>query len=64
MFDQRTRFIDRLGGAVDLMIDFATLGEYGFEPVAETAPARCSQRHRRRRPAALAIDRPTQLSIR
>jgi hypothetical protein len=34
----------RLADAADLLIDFATLGEYGFEPVGRAAPsceARC-----------------------
>jgi hypothetical protein len=32
-------WMDRAAGAVDLMIDFATLGEYGLEPVAQSAGA-------------------------
>lgn len=38
MFDT-TKSTDRLTDAVDLLIDFATLGEYGLEPVGRTAPA-------------------------
>jgi hypothetical protein len=35
MFETKTTFTARLTDAVDLIIDFATLGEYGLEPVAE-----------------------------
>lgn len=38
MFDQRTTFTGRLTDTVDLMIDFATLGEYGLEPVGRARP--------------------------
>jgi hypothetical protein len=33
MFDSRKEIGDRVVDAVDLVIDFATLGEYGLEPV-------------------------------
>ena len=33
MFDSKQTLTDRLAGAMDLAIDFATLGEYGLEPV-------------------------------
>ena len=33
MFDSKTSLAGRLTDAVDLLIDFATLGEYGLEPV-------------------------------
>ena len=36
MFDSKTTFSGRLTDAVDLFIDFATLGEYGLEPVGRT----------------------------
>lgn len=36
MFDSKTQITDRLTDAVDLLIDFATLGEYGLEPVGRT----------------------------
>jgi hypothetical protein len=45
MFDTKTSFTGRLTNAVDLLIDFATLGEYGLEPVGRT-PERCEARHR------------------
>ena len=37
----------RLADAADLMIDFATLGEYGLEPVAEPLPQECRSGRRR-----------------
>jgi hypothetical protein len=49
MFDSKMTFTERLADAVDLLIDFATLGEYGLEPVGRTAPS-CQSR-RRSRPA-------------
>jgi hypothetical protein len=36
MFDSKTQITARLTDAVDLFIDFATLGEYGLEPVGRT----------------------------
>jgi hypothetical protein len=36
MFDSKTKITERLTDAADLMIDFATLGEYGLEPVGRT----------------------------
>jgi hypothetical protein len=45
MFDSKTNVTGRLTDAVDLLIDFATLGEYGMEP-AERPPAPCGSRHR------------------
>jgi hypothetical protein len=36
----------RLADAADLAIDFATLGEYGLEPV-EPAVRACESRHRK-----------------
>ena len=44
MFDSKTTLPARLTDAVDLLIDFATLGEYGLEPVG--APAACRPRRR------------------
>ena len=44
MFDSKTSLTGRLTDAVDLLIDFATLGEYGMEPV-ERAPS-CQARRR------------------
>jgi hypothetical protein len=46
MFDTtKTSATDRIADAVDLAIDFATLGEYGLEPVDPPARA-CESRHR------------------
>jgi hypothetical protein len=45
MFDSKTSLTNRLTDAVDLLIDFATLGEYGLEPVRSAAPS-CQSRHR------------------
>ena len=36
MFDSKTKITHRLTDAADLLIDFATLGEYGLEPVGST----------------------------
>ena len=49
MFDSKQTLTARLTDAVDLMIDFATLGEYGLEPVGSTPPS-CETRHRRPAP--------------
>lgn len=49
MFDTKKTFSGQLANAVDLTIDFATLGEYGLEPVDRPAPP-CEGR---RRPGAL-----------
>lgn len=45
MFDTRKTVTTRMGDAVDLTIDFATLGEYGLEPVGP-APQPCEGRQR------------------
>jgi hypothetical protein len=45
MFDSRKTINDRVVDAVDLAIDFATLGEYGLEPV-ERQPLPCEARRR------------------
>jgi hypothetical protein len=45
MFDTRKNLSGQMADAVDLTIDFATLGEYGLEPV-ETRPPACEARHR------------------
>src|SRR5690348_8073989 len=36
MFDSANKITERLTDAADLLIDFATLGEYGLEPVGRT----------------------------
>jgi hypothetical protein len=45
MFDSKQTLIERFTDAVDLLIDFATLGEYGLEPVGRPA-AGCESRRR------------------
>jgi hypothetical protein len=45
MFDTRKNLSGQLADAVDLTIDFATLGEYGLEPVDAPAPS-CETRRR------------------
>jgi hypothetical protein len=48
MFETKTTQIaTRAADAVDLVIDFATLGEYGLEPVSR-APRACEVRTRRK----------------
>jgi len=45
MFDSSKTISGRLADAVDLTIDFATLGEYGLEPVDRPASP-CEGRRR------------------
>ena len=46
MFDTtQTPVTERLADAADILIDFATLGEYGFEPVDRPAST-CEARRR------------------
>jgi hypothetical protein len=52
MFGSNTNITHRLTDAADLLIDFATLGEYGLEPVGSTRPG-CADL-----PAAPARERP------
>ena len=60
MFDSKTSLTGRLTDAVDLLIDFATLGEYGMEPV-ERPGASCESR-RRRQPRGQGPDTRAQRS--
>ena len=48
----------RLLGAVDLAIDFATLGEYGLEPLPADGPCRERTGHPRREPSCAAVAAP------
>ena len=50
MFDCKQTLTGRLTDAVDLLIDFATLGEYGLEPVGRTSPS-CGTRRRAATPS-------------
>jgi hypothetical protein len=61
MFDSKTNIAGRLTDAVDLLIDFATLGEYGLEPVGRPAPS-CQSR-RRSHPARPASRRSAERSF-
>ena len=45
MFDCKQTLTNRLADTADLLIDFATLGEYGLEPVGST-PRGCEARTR------------------
>jgi len=51
MFDSSKNIRTRLANAADLLIDFATLGEYGLEPTAKPASS-CETRHRPASPAS------------
>lgn len=46
MFDSKQTLTGRLTDAVDLMIDFATLGEYGLEEPVGRTPEPCETRRR------------------
>lgn len=46
MFDTKKSIATRLNDTADLLIDFATLGEYGLEPVGRTTRA-CEADHNR-----------------
>lgn len=46
MFDTKKTFSTHIVDAVDLTIDFATLGEYGLEPVDQPAARPCEGRRR------------------
>ena len=45
MFDSKQTLTERVADATDLLIDFATLGEYGLEPVQPPARS-CESRQR------------------
>jgi len=45
MFDSKQTLTERITNAIDLMIDFSTLGEYGMEPVGQRGPS-CQTRRR------------------
>jgi hypothetical protein len=54
MFDSKKNISTRLADATDLLIDFATLGEYGLEPTAKLAPSCESRRRLPASPASIA----------
>jgi hypothetical protein len=47
MQTQGTTLTQRLADAADLIIDFATLGEYGLEPVDQPRAPQCGPGRRR-----------------
>ena len=55
MFERREKIAGRVAGAVDLLVDFATLGEYGLEPLP--ADGRCELDGQRAGWEALATSR-------
>lgn len=57
MFDSKQKLTGRLTDAVDLLIDFATLGEYGLEPVGRTSPSTCETRRRTAPPPRTSLRR-------
>ena len=59
MFDSKTKITGRLTDAADLLIDFATLGEYGLEPVGSTRQG-CADIPA---PQTRAVHRRTQCSL-
>lgn len=56
MFDSKQTLTNRMADTLDLAIDFATLGEYGLEPVGSTPESSCEadRRVRGARPTATA----------
>jgi hypothetical protein len=63
MFDSTTKFSARLTDAVDLLIDFATLGEYGLEPVGRTRQGCADASPTPRRAGRTAIRRDAQCNL-
>jgi hypothetical protein len=55
MFERRNDIAGRVAGAIDLLVDFATLGEYGLEPLP--ADGRCELDGQRAGWEALATSR-------
>ena len=46
MFDSKQALTHRLTDTADLVIDFATLGEYGLEPLEQATARPCEARSR------------------
>jgi hypothetical protein len=58
MFDSSKNISARLADAADLLIDFATLGEYGLEPADKPVSAPdCESRRRPATPSSSATNR-------
>ena len=62
MFDSKTKITNRLTDAADLLIDFATLGEYGLEPVGRTRQG-CADLPQAPRPTTRAIARSANCTL-
>jgi len=52
MFDSKQTLTGRLADAIDLVIDFATLGEYGLEPTGPVPACQSRRRSHSPRPTA------------
>jgi len=63
MFDAKTKITHRLTDATDLLIDFATLGEYGLEPVGSARQGCADRSSAPRRPATRTQARTSQCSL-
>lgn len=64
MFDSTTKTKQRLTDAVDLLIDFATLGEYGLEPAGRPRQGCADLRPAARRaPARTALRRDASCNL-
>jgi len=62
MFDSKQKLTGRLTDAADLLIDFATLGEYGLEPAGSTRQG-CADRPSAPRSATRAQVRTSQCNL-
>jgi len=63
MFDSKQTLTNRLANATDLLIDFATLGEYGLEPVGRTRQGCADSTPRQRTAAPRAIARSASCNL-
>lgn len=63
MFDSKTKITTRLTDAADLLIDFATLGEYGLEPVGRTRQGCADRPASRSASSTRAIARGTHCNL-
>lgn len=64
MFDSKQTLTERLADAVDLLIDFATLGEYGLEPSARPVATCQARRRGAAAPASLSAPRSSDFAHR
>jgi len=63
MFDPTTKLSARLTDAVDLLIDFATLGEYGIEPAGRPRQGCADASPTPRRAARTAVRRDATCTL-